>query len=637
MVEMARLVSLSFSPRKRRRRLIWALGGLIGVGALIAIAAPWLFSTAALSAATLSQIRQMTGLAAVAQGRAVFVVLPQPHISIEDINFADPSNALRIDAHYLKGYIRIPALLRGRLEIGSVTLGQPKFVIDLEGHPMPPDSAIGRAAHAKPSTPQATSADEASLGGVSLIDASAVLKNGSGGSDVLIDAINVKLDWRKLGGAATAHGQARFRGEVANFAARINRPAELLRGESSDLRVSVESSALSFSAEGAMTSMPSPRFRGRLIASAPSAPRLAEFAGYFGPLPGPFNDVVLRCEAEIGAASTVLSGLRLQLDGNDFEGVLAIRTDSTPLAIAGTLDSNHLSLHPLLSYFPRALLREGQWSREPFEIDDRPFADLDLRISAARAALSSFEIEDAAFSVLSRDGRLTFALAQAKAYQGSISGRATLTRGAAGVEARATGAIDGVDLSAYSPIPIGPWRLAGSLTASASVEGGGASMSELMRNLGGSAKIALSGGEISGIDLAQALRTIKERPLALVSDIQHGATAFDSAHLGLRIANGLAEIEDGSLQGRGLGLSFSGSADMGERTLNLHGVAMSSAAPPSPAQESSQFKFDVSGPWDDLAFVPDVRSLIRHSGAAAPLLEPRGLEPSKGRGAASAQ
>jgi hypothetical protein len=39
-----------------------------------------------------------------------------------------------------------------------------------------------------------------------------------------------------------------------------------------------------------------------------------------------------------------------------------------------------------------------------------------------------------------------------------------------------------------------------------------------------------------------------------------------------------------------------------------------------PGKEIPKFRFDVGGSWHDLAFTPDVRGLIRRSGAAAPLV-----------------
>ena len=138
MVESATVVSGPSPPsRKLRSLIIYIFAGLAILVAIAAAAAPWAFSNAALRNEIAAQIRHVTGLAAISQGRAVFVVLPQPHISIDGVSFADPSGALRIDARYFKGYVRLAPLFAGRIEIASATLGQPDMHIDLDGRPMP--------------------------------------------------------------------------------------------------------------------------------------------------------------------------------------------------------------------------------------------------------------------------------------------------------------------------------------------------------------------------------------------------------------------------------------------------------------------------------------------------------------------
>jgi len=602
-------------------------GGFIGVfvalAALLATAAPWLFSTLALRDAIMAQIRQMTGLVAISQGQAVFVVLPQPHISIEGISFADPSGALRIDARYLKGYFRVAPLFRGQLEIGWAALGQPNMVIDLDGRPLPSDSAIGRAANAKAASLQAASADETRLGFVSLVDGSARLKSKSAAADLMIDAINVAVDWRRIGAAASVTGSARFRGEPAAIAARIARPTDLLRGEQSAMTLQIESAALSLSTEGALASMPRPQYNGRITASASSFRKLVELAGYHFPLPGPFDDFSLACDASIGPANAAFSDLRLRLDGNDFEGALAVQTGGKRPILSGTLATNLLSLRPFLSGLPALVGRDGQWSRDPFDPKDLALADLDLRVSAARVALPRMEIADAAFSLMNRNGRLEFTLAQAKAYRGAIKGRASFAAGESGIAFRANGSLSGLDIAALPPGALGSSKFTGAATGGLSLESAGSSMSELMRNLDGQAHISVARGELGGIDLEQALRRIDKRPLAVAADLHRGGTAFESANFGLRIADGVADIEEGLVLGPGVRLDFGGTADLGERGLSLHAVATPAAGAAKSGGEAPQFRFEIVGPWDDLTFLPDVRSLIRHSGAAAPLLAPK--------------
>jgi hypothetical protein len=185
--------------------------------------------------------------------------------------------------------------------------------------------------------------------------------------------------------------------------------------------------------------------------------------------------------------------------------------------------------------------------------------------------------------------------------------------------APASGTISGADLAALSVDAFGWPEFYGALTGMANLESAGASISELMRNLDGAAQISVVQGQLGGIDLDSALHRIDKSPLALLADIHRGRTAFERAGFGLRFVKGVAGIEQGELENSSLRLGFGGTVNFGERGLDLHAVAMPSIGEAKPGKEIPKFRFDVGGSWDDLAFTPDVRGLIRRSGAAAPL------------------
>jgi AsmA protein len=215
--------------------------------------------------------------------------------------------------------------------------------------------------------------------------------------------------------------------------------------------------------------------------------------------------------------------------------------------------------------------------------------------------------------------RVELTLAGAKAYQGTIKGRATFEVSDKGVGMQATGVISGADLAALSFDAFGWPEFYGAVTGMANLESAGASMSELMRNLDGTAQIEVAQGQLGGIDLDSVLHRIDKSPLALLAEIHRGRTAFERAGFGLRFVKGVAGIEEGKLENPSLRLGFGGTVDFGERGLDLHAVAMPSIGEAKPGNEIPKFRFDVGGSWDDLAFTPDVRGLIRRSGAAAPL------------------
>jgi AsmA protein len=391
MVESATIVSgPSPQSRKLRSLIIYIFAGVAVLVAITAALAPWAFLNAALRDEIAAEIRHVTGLTVNSQGRAVFVVLPQPHISISGVSFIDPSGVLHVDARYFKGYLRLAPLFAGRIEIASAALDQPEMRIDLDGQPMPPDSVIGRAADASPATAEAALADAARLGALTLVDGRARLTSKKLSIDLSIDAINMTLDWRNPGATARASGQARIRGENAAIAARIASPAGLLRGKQSALSLKIDAPSFSLSADGGLASMPKWLFNGHIHATAPSVRTLLERAGYFVQLPGPFNDFDASCEATVAAADAVLSGLHLQVDGNDFEGTLAFQVHDKAPALSGTLATNRLSLRPFLSSLSPATGRDGQWNRDPFDLKEFGSADLDFRISASRHAFFIF-------------------------------------------------------------------------------------------------------------------------------------------------------------------------------------------------------------------------------------------------------
>jgi AsmA protein len=211
-----------------------------------------------------------------------------------------------------------------------------------------------------------------------------------------------------------------------------------------------------------------------------------------------------------------------------------------------------------------------------------------------------------------------------------MKGRVTFDPGPKGVGVQASGAISGADFAALSFDAFGWPEFYGSLNGTANLESSGVSMSDLMRNLDGTAQIDVVQGQLGGIDLESALHRIDKNPLAMLTDIHRGRTAFDHATAGFHFADGVASIEEGKLENSRLNLAFGGNVDFGERGLDLHAVAMPAIDTAAPDKKIPDFRFDIGGSWDDLAFTPDVDGLIRRSGAAAPLFSQQrdGSKPS---------
>lgn len=607
----------------RRPRRRW-IGAAIVVGALAlgAALAPWTFSTNALLGEISWQLNASSGLYVAAKGRSTFSLLPRPHISIESVAFADPTGALVIQADRLKGNVRIFPLIAGRLEIADVTLIRPQIDVDVDGKPMSSAGAAVRAAATRPATPEAEKADQAPLGAVSIVGGTVRLKNG--GQERSLDNVDAMLDWRTVGSPATLDATFSWRGERPRVVAWVLRPGTLLRGEQTPVTVRIDCESLRLEAEGLGQAGAKPRFTGRLTASTPSLRHALGLVDITAPLPGPFENAQLSAKASIGLRDFQLTELRFSADDNEFEGSFGMRREGEKPIVHATLASNYVSLKPMLADAPALSGPDGQWSRDVLDLPDIADADVDLRLSATRARLSRMTIEDAALSLMLRSGRLELSLAEAQAYKGTIKGRATFAASpGGGLEFHANVQTSGVDAGALVWDLAARQGVAGNLDSTVTLDSSGDSVAQLMRELDGRASFVLTEGEINGLDLERALRRVEKRPLSSAFDIRSGHTLVDRASAVIKIAKGVANIEEGQARGPGFALAFAGSTRIPERSLAIKAQAHEADTAGKPREKGVQIGFDLSGTWDDPAFTPDAAALIKRSGAAAPLL-PKG-------------
>jgi AsmA protein len=621
---------LRSSDALRRASLAWIFILLALAASAIATAiAPWTFSAHALMKAIGAQLEAAAGLHVAAKGRTTFSLLPRPHIAVEEVAFADPGFALTIEAERMRGNVDILPLLGGRLELVGIELERPRIEIDLERRPLGSAGAAARAAAARPSTPEAEKADRARLGSVAIVGGVARVKTGDGREN-RIDNIDATLDWSTIGAPATFDAAFGWRGERPRIILWVHRPGALLRGEHSPMMMRIDSDSLRLEAEGEAQGGPKPRFTGKINGATPSLRNALALASVSTPLPGPFENVQLSAKAGVGLRDIQLSDLRFSADENDFEGTFGLRYEGDKPIIHGTLASNFVSLKPMIADAPPLTAADGQWSREAFALPDIQGADVDLRLSAARARVLRLNLEEAALSLMMRGGRLEIALAEAQAYKGTIKGRITLAaKSAGGVEVHANAQTQAVDASSLAWDVAARPDLSGLLDASIALDASGESPAELMRALDGRATVALTEGEVGGIDLERALRRLDKRPLSSALDIRSGLTLVDRASATIKIAEGAAAIEDGQARGPGFFLSFAGAARIPERSLAIRAQAREADAAGLPRDNGVHIGFDLSGSWEDPAFVVDAAALIKRSGAAAPLLPRAEIEPAE--------
>ncbi len=205
--------------------------------------------------------------------------------------------------------------------------------------------------------------------------------------------------------------------------------------------------------------------------------------------------------------------------------------------------------------------------------------------------------------MLTRPGFIDLALGEATANGGAIRGRLSLSAAGKSLDLRASASGKGVDLQPMLRGGAVKHPLSGALNGSFVVESKGGSFVELMRALSGHAQMDIANGQLTGIDLASALRDSASMPFAAQGDPNQSVTDFDTARFGLQIDHGIATIVDGRLHAESMAVNFGGSADLGNRHLDLWALARPVADQAVTA--ATPLRVAIKGAWDNLHVIVD--------------------------------
>jgi AsmA protein len=208
-----------------------------------------------------------------------------------------------------------------------------------------------------------------------------------------------------------------------------------------------------------------------------------------------------------------------------------------------------------------------------------------------------------------------------------LKGRAVLAGAADGIDFKGQGSFERVDVgSLLSDLGASRW-ITGPAQGQLAVESSGDSAADLVHRLRGRASIAVRQGELVGVALNEALRRAERRPLTAPLEWRGGRTPFEQAYINATILDGAAEITEAGMTAPSLHAAAQGRVSLAERA-----VAAKAKVESTPGSgTTSGILFDISGPWDDVAIVPDAQSLMKRSGEPLPGRQDETLEGSTGQ------
>jgi AsmA protein len=596
------------------KRLVILVAGVIAAGIVALSAGSFLISADVARDAVKAQIRAVTGLDPVLRGPVEVSLFPSGTVSLADVVLGeDQGQASPLVAERLVAHLRFLPLLIGRIEIADIALDHPHIAVQIDTDGQSNWSSL-LASLARALTPVGRIASFSEIringGTVSVRDAERDLVEN-------MSEVELSLAWPSISNSFGATGRFVWRNEPVDASVTISDFLAALSGDTSGLKLRLSGAPLRLAFEGVMSNRPSFKVDGTLSADAASLREALRWTGDT-PLPGGgFGRFTLKAKANMVGGAMALSGVNLELDGNAAEGVLTYAANGRR-TWQGTLAAEELDLTPYVSTIRLLTTNAREWDRMPIALEGLTGFEIDLRLSAARVTIGRAKVGRTAVAASQRGGKLLVTVGESQAFNGLIKGSLAIAKSETGADVRSEMQFTDVDLDTCLSELFGLRRLEGKGNVSFLLEGAGASVMGLTRTLAGTVTVTAQQGALTGINVEQMLRRLERRPLSGGGDVRNGRTPYERLNVVLKIANGAVTVEDASVDGTAVKIALTGAASIPARDLDLKGSASLLNGPNDVAFE---LPFVVNGTWDDAFPLPDPASLIRRSGAAAPLLD----------------
>ncbi len=599
------------------KRLAIAVAAVIAAAFVTLVALSFLIPAAAVRDAVDKEIHAVTGLHPVLRGDIAVSLFPSGTVSFHNVLLGDDgSGEPAVVADELTAHLRYFPLLAGRIEISDVTLVRPTINVTFQpGGQSNWSGLIESLARALQPDHERT----ASFSEIGIHDGTVVIHNHYAGRNIAdrLDGVEFQLAWPSISRSFGANGRFVWHDEPIEASLTLSDFLAALTGDHSGVKLRLTGAPVKIAFDGAASYQPTLKIEGTLSAESPSLRDAMRWTDD-SKLPfGGFGRFALRAQSQIGGGVVSLTGVNVELDGNAAEGVITLSTDGHRV-VQGTLAADALDLTPYVSGIRLLAANERNWDQLPIALDGLANLNLDLRLSAASVKIGTAQLGRTAVAANMRGGKLDLTIGESQAFGGIAKGSLGLASADGGIAVTSHVQFADVDLQSCLGQIFGIHRLDGRGNLAFNVEGSGASVLAVTNTLTGTASVTAHAGALAGINVEQLLRRLERRPLSGNGDFRTGRTPFDQFAMNLKITQGTVSVDDMHIDGPGVRLTLGGQVSVPTRDLDLKGVA---SLVSSATANEFELPFVVQGQWDDPIMLPDPQSLIRRSGAAAPLLD----------------
>jgi AsmA protein len=596
------------------KRLAIAVAAVVAAAFVTLVALSFLMPAAAVREAVKAEIHAVTGLDPMLGDDVSLSLFPSGTARFRNVVLGDGhSGEPAVAADELTARLRYFPLLAGRIEIADVTLVRPVINVTFSAAGQSNWSGlIASLAHAlQPDLDRSAMFSE-----IGIQDGTVIVHDANKSGAERLEDVQFQVAWPSISRSFGANGHFVWRDQPIEASLTLSDFLAALTGDRSGVKIRLTSDPLNLAFDGSATDQPTLKIQGTLDVESPSLRDAMYWTGKSRPPFGGFGRFALRADSDIGGGIVSLSNVNVELDGNTAVGALTLGTDGHR-QVQGTLAVDALDLTPYVSGVRLVASNDNNWAELPIELDGFNDLNLDLRLSAASVKIADAQLGRTAVAATMSGGKLDLTIGESQAFGGVAKGTLGIASADPGVAVTSHMQFLDVDLADCLGQIFNMRKLEGRGDLALDVNGSGNTVLAVTHALNGTATLNAQSGALDGLNVEQLLRRLERRPLSGNGDFRTGSTPFDQLAINLKVDQGVVSIDDMHVNGPSVKLVVGGQASVPTRDLDLKGVATLVS---SNSGDEFDLPFVVQGPWDDPMMLPDPESLIRRSGAAAPLL-----------------
>ncbi|HYC63523.1 MAG TPA: AsmA family protein [Reyranellaceae bacterium] len=198
-----------------RKKILIGVGGVVGLVVVAGLVAPALFDANTYKPMIAAEVKRATGRELRLDGPISLSLLPSPSVTAKNVVFFNVSGAKNPHMVEIKSVTVKPslfALLAGDVAVNSVTLVEPKIVLEINAEGKPNWEFAPSVEEAKPAAPKPASAKPISLGELNIENGTLIFSDSKAGLSLVAEKANMSASVGSPEGPFSLKGGASLNG-----------------------------------------------------------------------------------------------------------------------------------------------------------------------------------------------------------------------------------------------------------------------------------------------------------------------------------------------------------------------------------------------------------------------------------------